>query len=116
MTAHRLSGGRYALGLGRGFDLLFDVIGLPRITGAQLADAISIYRTLWGGGAVAGHDGPAGRFGWLQQDASYDERIPVPMMAIGDRSLDLAGQVADGVVLHTFMTDETLTRAVARVR
>ncbi len=44
-TLHRLSGGRYALGLGRGFDLLFDVMGLPRVTGAQMEDAIGIYRT-----------------------------------------------------------------------
>src|SRR5690606_3970115 len=29
-TLHRLSGGRFALGLGRGFDMLFDVMGLPR--------------------------------------------------------------------------------------
>ncbi len=115
-TMHRLSGGRYALGLGRGFDMLFDVMGLPRITGAQLEDVIGVYRTLWSGGAVAGHDGPAGRFPWLQQDSSFNEKIPVLMMAIGDRSLDLAGRVADGVVLHTFFADETVTRAVERVR
>ena len=39
-TLHRLTGGRYALGLGRGFDLLFDVMGVPRVTGAQIEDAI----------------------------------------------------------------------------
>ena len=39
-TLHRLSGGRYALGLGRGFDALFDVMGLPRVTGAQLEDVV----------------------------------------------------------------------------
>ena len=38
------------------------------------------------------------------------------MMAIGDRSLELAGRVADGVVLHTFLTDETLARSVGVVR
>lgn len=114
-TMHRLSGGRYAFGLGRGFDLLFDVMGLPRVTGAQLADAISIYRRLWHGEAFA-HSGPAGEFPYLSQDTSFDEDIPVLMMAIGDRSLRLAGQVADGVVLHTFFTDETLARAVATVR
>ena len=59
-TLHRLTGGRYALGLGRGFDLLFDVMGVPRVTGAQLEDAIGIYRALWRGKAFA-HDGPAGQ-------------------------------------------------------
>ena len=115
-TLHRLSGGRYAFGLGRGFDLLFDVMGLPRVTGAQLEDAIAIYRTLWSGGSVVGHEGPAGSFPYLSQDSSFDERIPVLMTAIGDRTLELAGRVADGVVLHTFLTDEALARSVATVR
>ena len=114
-TMHRLTGGRYAFGLGRGFDLLFDVMGVPRVTGAQMADAIAIYRRLWRGDAF-GHAGPAGDYPYLSQDASFDEDIPVLMMAIGERSLRLAGQVADGVVLHTFFTDETLARAVATVR
>ncbi|WP_370291628.1 TIGR03857 family LLM class F420-dependent oxidoreductase [Nocardioides sp.] len=115
VTLHRLSGGRYAFGLGRGIDLLFDVMGLPRVTGAQLEDAIGIYRRLWRGEAF-GHSGPAGEYPLLSQDSSFDERIPVLMMAMGDRSLRLAGRVADGVVLHTFFTDETLARAVALVR
>ncbi|HSV41355.1 MAG TPA: TIGR03857 family LLM class F420-dependent oxidoreductase [Nocardioidaceae bacterium] len=115
-TLHRMSGGRYALGLGRGFDALFDVMGLPRITNAQLTDAIGIYRSLWHGQAVVGHDGPAGKFPYLSQDSSFDEDIPILMMAIGGRTLELAGRVADAVVLHTFFTDETLARSVATIR
>jgi len=114
-TLHRMTGGRYALGLGRGFNLLFDVMGLPRITGAQMEDAVGIYRRLWHGEAF-GHDGPAGSYPFLSQDSSFDEDIPVLMMAIGDRSLELAGRVADGVVLHTFLGDETLARSVTRIR
>ena len=116
MTAHRMSEGRYALGLGRGFDLLFDVMGLPRVTGAQITDAIGIYRALWKGGTVAGHDGPAGNFPYLSQDSSFDEDIPVMMMAIGDKTLELAGTVADAVVLHTFFADATVKRSVELVR
>ncbi|WP_205473271.1 TIGR03857 family LLM class F420-dependent oxidoreductase [Nocardioides sp. SYSU D00038] len=115
-TAYRLSGGRYALGLGRGFGALFDVMGLPQVTGAQLEDVIGIYRRLWRGEMVLGHEGPAGSYPFLHQDSSFAEDVPVLLMAIGDRSLELAGRVADGVVLHTFFTDETLTRAVATVR
>jgi probable F420-dependent oxidoreductase len=85
------------------------------VTGAQIEDAVEIYRRLWHGEAF-GHDGPAGSFPYLSQDPSYDEDIPVLLMAIGDRTLELAGRVADGVVLHTFMTDETLARAVRVVR
>ena len=114
-TAHRMSEGRYALGLGRGFDVLFDLMGLPRITGAQMEDAIGIYRRLWRGESVVGHEGPAGSYPYLNQDSSFDEQIPVLMMAIGDRSLELAGRVADGVGLHTFLTDEALARMTADV-
>ncbi|GAB2773366.1 hypothetical protein GCM10027020_28300 [Nocardioides salsibiostraticola] len=45
-TMHRLSGGRYALGLGRGIRILFDLMGLPQVTGAQMEDAVGIYRRL----------------------------------------------------------------------
>lgn len=115
VTAHRMTGGRYALGLGRGFDLLFDLMGVPRVTSAQLADAIGIYRRLWRGEAFD-HDGPAGTFPFLSLDSSFDEDIPVLMMAIGGKTLELAGRVADAVVLHTFLSDETLARSVATIR
>jgi 5,10-methylenetetrahydromethanopterin reductase len=115
-TMHRLTGGRYAFGLGRGFDLLFDVMGVPRVTGAQMEDAVGIYRSLWHGQAVLGHEGPAGSYPYLSQDSSFDEDIPVLMMAIGGKTLELAGRVADGVVLHTFLSDETLARSVATIR
>lgn len=115
-TLHRMSGGRYAFGLGRGIPVLFDIMGLPRVTSAQLADAISIYRTLWRGGSVVGHDGPAGTYPYLVQDASFDENIPVLLMAMGDNSLRLAGRIADGVVLHTFMSDAAVERSVRLVR
>ncbi|TYL45666.1 TIGR03857 family LLM class F420-dependent oxidoreductase [Nocardioides sp. BGMRC 2183] len=115
-TLHRATGGRYALGLGRGFDLLFDLMGVERVTGARLRETTEILRTLWSGGSVVGYDGPAGTFDYLSQDSSFDEHIPVLMMAIGDRTLELAGQVADGVVLHTFFTDDTLRRAVEVIR
>jgi probable F420-dependent oxidoreductase len=114
-SMHRLTEGRYALGLGRGFDVLFDLMGVPRVTGAQIEDVVGVYRRLWHGEAFA-HDGPAGHYPFLSQDSSFDEDIPVLMMAIGGRTLDLAGRVADGVVLHTFLTDETLAASVRRIR
>lgn len=116
VTLHRLTEGRYALGLGRGFDLFFDVLGLPRVTSAQLTDIAGIYRTLWRGGTVVGHDGPAGRYPLLRLDPEFDEDIPILLTAIGENTLRLAGRIADGVVLHTFFTDETTARAVRIVR
>lgn len=115
-TMHRLTEGRFALGVGRGFDMLFDVMGLPRVTSAQMEDAIGIWRRLWHGEAVAGHDGPAGRYPYLSQDSSFDEDIPILLMAMGGKTLELAGRVADGVVLHTYFTDDTLARSVKAIR
>jgi probable F420-dependent oxidoreductase len=115
-TMHRLTGGRFALGLGRGFDFLFDVISLPRITNAQIEDAVGIYRRLWHGEVIMGHDGPAGSFGVLHQDARFSEDIPVLLCALAEHTLERAGRYVDGVVLHTYFTDDTLARAVAAVR
>jgi probable F420-dependent oxidoreductase len=116
VTMHRLTGGRFSLGLGRGIDVLFDIMGIPHVTSAQMADAIALQRRLWKGEIVFGHDGPAGRFPMLCLDPSFDEHIPVIMTAMGEKSLEFAGSIVDGVVLHTFFSDEALARSVAAVR
>ena len=115
-TLHRMSKGRFALGLGRGFDALFDLMGLPRITNAQLRDAIAVQRRLWAGERFD-HAGPSGTYPYLfLMDEDIAEDIPVLMVALGPKALALAGEVADAVVLHTFMTDEAVARSVAAAR
>jgi probable F420-dependent oxidoreductase len=115
-TMHRLTRGRFALGIGRGIAPLTDIMGIPRITMAQMEDAVGLYRRLWRGEAVFGHDGPAGRYPLLSLDPSFDEDIPVMAAALGFRTMRWAGQVMDGVILHTFVSDEALARCVAEVR
>lgn len=115
-TMHRLTAGRFCLGLGRGFDFLFDVMNLPRITNAQIEDAVAIYRRLWHGEVVMGHDGPAGSYSVLHQDARFNEDIPVLLCALAEQTLERAGAYMDAVVLHTYFTNETLARSVAAVR
>lgn len=115
-TMHRLTRGRFALGIGRGIAPLTDIMGIPRITMAQMEDAVGLYRRLWRGEAVFGHDGPAGRYPLLSLDPSFDEDIPVMAAALGFRTMRWAGRVMDGVILHTFVSDEALARCVAEVR
>ena len=115
-TMHLMTGGRFHLGLGRGIDRLWDAMGLPRITSAQLADIASILRRLWHGEMILGHDGPAGTYPFLMLDPTFDLDIPLIVSAFGPNTLELAGEVFDGVLLHTFFTDETLERAVRTVR
>lgn len=115
-TMHRLTGGRFALGLGRGFDRLFGAIGLRPITSAQIEDAAAILRRLWKGEMILGHEGPAGSYPFLHQDPDFDEDIPLLLVAIGERTLELAGRCMDAVVLHTFFNDHALANSVAAVR
>lgn len=115
-TMHRLTGGRFALGLGRGIEPIMDAYGVSRTTKATLTDAIGIYRRLWKGETIFGHNGPAGTYPFLRLDPSFDEDIPVVLAAIGPKTMRWSGGIADGVVLHTFFTDETLARCVQDIR
>ena len=103
-TMHRLTGGRFALGLGRGVALLQNLCGLSKITSAQMEDFVGLMRRLWHGEMIFNHDGPAGTFPFLHLDATFDEDIPLMLSAFGPNSLALAGRVFDGVILHTFFT------------
>jgi probable F420-dependent oxidoreductase len=114
-TMHRATGGRFALGLGRGHAPLFDLMGVPRITNAQLADVFEVYRRLWRGEHF-GHSGPAGDYPYLLTLSPLDEHIPLLMVCIGPKSMALAGRIADAVVLHTYMPDEAVARSVATIR
>ncbi len=115
-TMHRLSEGRFALGLGRGVALLQDLYGLSRVTSAQMEDFVGLMRRLWHGEMIFDHHGPAGTFPFLHLDAAFDDDIPVMVSAFGPHTLDLGGRVFDGVILHTFFTDETTRRCVDTVR
>ena len=116
MTMHRLSGGRFSLGLGRGIPRLFDALGLPHLTTAQIEDFVGLMRRLWRGEAVIGHDGPAGRWPVLSLGAEVGDEIPTTFTAFGPNSLALGGRAFDAVVLHTFFTDDTLVRCVRAVK
>ncbi len=115
-TLHRLTGGRFGLGLGRGLRPQLDAFGLPPVTTAQMEDFIGLMRRLWRGETITGHDGPAGKYPQLKLDPGFDDDIPIGLTAFGPATLALAGRAADFVVLHTYFADETVKRCVAHVR
>jgi probable F420-dependent oxidoreductase len=115
-TMSRLSSGRFALGLARGIGVRNAMMGLRNATNAELEDFVGLMRRLWRGERVVGHEGPAGEFPYLHGASWLDESIPLLLCAFGRRSLEFAGGVFDGVILHTFMSDEAVARAVALVR
>jgi len=116
MTMHRLSAGRFSLGLGRGIPQLFDALGLPHLTTAEIEDFVGLMRRLWRGEMVVGHAGPAGKYPFLYLGSEVGDHIPMTFTAFGPNSLALGGRVFDAVVLHTFFTDETLARCVHTVK
>lgn len=116
MTMHKLTGGRFSLGLGRGIGPLFDAYGLPRIKTAEIEDFVGLIRRIWKGEVIFGHDGPAGRYPVLTMGSEYNEHIPMTFTAFADVSLRLGGRIFDAVVLHTFFTDETTQRCVRTVK
>ena len=116
MTMHRLTEGRFSLGLGRGIDPVFRAYGIPRITTAQMEDFAGLMRRMWRGETIVGHAGPAGNYPLLRLGAEFDDEIPMTLTAFGPESLALGGRAFDSVVLHTFFTDETLQRCVRAVK
>jgi probable F420-dependent oxidoreductase len=113
-TMHRLTGGRFALGLGRGIAPLQRAFGMSAVTTAQLEDFATLLRRLFRGETVLGYD--SGRYPALRLDPNFDENIPLGLVAFGPNSLALGGRAFDKVILHTFFTDETLARCVRTVK
>ncbi|MFE6862445.1 TIGR03857 family LLM class F420-dependent oxidoreductase [Nocardia sp. NPDC057668] len=115
-TMHRLSGGRFTMGIGRGVAPLYSAFGIPEVTTAHMEDWARVTRRLWRGETIIGHDGPMGSYPVLFLDADFDEDIPLALVAFGPRTLALGGRVFDDVILHTYFPPETLTRCVTTVK
>lgn len=115
-TMSALSDGRFALGFGRGFDLRFDMWGAPRVTMAMLEDTAGLLRRLWAGEKVFGHDGAAGRFGYLTTDMVVAAPPPLVLAALGPKTQTMGGRAFDAVLLHSHWTDQAVADCVARVR
>ena len=115
-TMSALTGGRFALGLGRGFDLRSDMWGLPRVSGAMLEDTAGLLRRLWAGEKIFGHDGAAGKFAYLSLDLALERPPPLVLAALGPKTQELGGRAFDAVLLHSHWTDQAVASCVARVR
>jgi len=115
-TMHRLSGGRFTLGLGRGIAAMYGAFGVPPVTTAQMEDFAQVMRRLWQGELIFGHDGPIGKYQLLFLDPDFKEDIRLAIVAFGPQTLALGGREFDDVILHTYFTPETLQRAVRTVK
>ena len=115
-SLHYLSGGRFELGLARGVGIRNQLMGLPAVGNAQLAEGVELLRKLWRGEAVMGHDGHMGKLPYLNMGSWMKADIPIHFVGFGPASLRFAGAHFDGVHLHTFITPQGLRRAKALVQ
>jgi probable F420-dependent oxidoreductase len=91
-TLNEVSNGRAVLGLGRG-DSAVRTLGLAPMSVAAFRTVSQQLRALCQGETVPLH-GTAVHFSWLTRP------VPLYMAAYGPRVLQLAGEVADGVILQ----------------
>ncbi|KAA0109344.1 TIGR03857 family LLM class F420-dependent oxidoreductase [Mycolicibacterium sp. P1-5] len=115
-TMHRLSRGRFTLGIGRGIAAIYGAFGIPPVTTAQMEDFAKVMRRLWHGELIFNHDGPLGKYPVLFLDPDFNEDIRLAIVAFGPETLKLGGREFDDVILHTYFTPETLVRCVKTVK
>ncbi|EUA25406.1 TIGR03857 family LLM class F420-dependent oxidoreductase [Mycobacterium intracellulare] len=115
-TMHRLSGGRFTLGIGRGVSAIYSAFNIPDVTTAHMEDWAQVMRRLWHGETILNHDGPMGHYPVLFLDADFNEDIKLALVAFGPKTLALGGRAFDDVILHTYFPPETLQRCVATVK
>jgi len=114
-TLDELSGGRAVLGLGAG-GTNHRALGIDRRAPVTaLREAVEVIRGLWAGQAVS-MDGRVVRAHEAKLDfAAARTRIPIYIGARGPRVLELAGAVADGVIVGNVATREGWSYALDRI-
>jgi len=116
MTFQAMTGRPFILGVGRSVGPLWTAFGLPAMTNQVLIDSADIVRRLCRGERVR-YEGPAGRYPALKlSDLTGLDPPRIVLAAIGPKSLALAGKHFDGVLLHPFLTAETVARSTQVVR
>lgn len=106
-TIDEISGGRAFLGLGSG-DSALRSLGLRSSSVGEMEDGVRIISELTAGGSADFASSP-GALGWARR------RVPILLTAEGPRMLELAGEVADGVILGGGVDTGSLRRMTAAV-
>jgi 5,10-methylenetetrahydromethanopterin reductase len=99
-SVDEVSGERAMLGIGSGDSAIY-TIGAPPATVAGLEDSIVTLNHLTSGG-------PIEREGGRWQVHRSARRVPIYLAAEGPRTLELAGRLADGVIVGLGLTPEVI--------
>jgi 5,10-methylenetetrahydromethanopterin reductase len=106
-SVDELSNGRAVLGLGSGDSAIY-TIGAPPATLAGLEDSILTLRRLTGGE-------PVEREGRTWRVHRSTRRVPIYLAAEGPKTLELAGRLADGVIVGLGLTPEVISLSLAAI-
>ena len=106
-SVDELSGGRVVLGLGSGDSAIF-TLGSPPATLAGLEDAVTTLGRLTSGDTID-------RGGRRWQVHRSKRRVPIYLAAEGPRTLELAGRVADGVIVGLGLTPDVIRLSLAAI-
>ena len=107
-TLEELAPGRTLVGIGSGDSAAYN-IGLKAAPLSELREyAVTIRDLLTTGRAV--YHGRTARLTWTRA------KIPIYLAASGPKTLHLAGQIADGVVIRTGLLPEIVRDSIAQIR
>jgi 5,10-methylenetetrahydromethanopterin reductase len=112
-TVDEVSGGRAILGIGVG-DRPLRALGLRSSSVATLEATVDSIRRLWRGEELTS-DTPSVRFHNAHLRFQPRPDIPIFVSASGPRTLELAGRVADGVILLVGLFPEALAWALSHI-
>jgi 5,10-methylenetetrahydromethanopterin reductase len=114
-TLDELAGGRAVLGLGAGASG-FAALGLDRRHPATaIREAVGLIRQLWAGETVT-LEGRVVRFRHGRLDFRPRPNMPILVAGRGPKILELAGEVADGVIIGALLSPSTFAYAQRHVR
>jgi 5,10-methylenetetrahydromethanopterin reductase len=108
-TLEELAPGRTMLGVGTG-DSAVDNIGLRPAKLAEMSEYVRTVRELLSNGQSR-YQGVPCKLTWWN-----GTRIPIYLAASGPKTLQLAGAIADGVVINTGLTPDIVRDSIAQVR
>ena len=111
-----VSSGRVVLGLGAGLSG-FKQLGIERIRPARaIREAIQLMNRLTSGERDVTFDGELVRFHAGHLNFTPARRVPIVVAARGPRVLEVAGELADGVVIGSFASNRGISRGLDHAR
>ncbi len=113
-TVDEIAQGRTILGVGAG-DRPQTELGQRPARVAELREMVELIRRLLRREKIT-HDGPTFRVKEGQLRSGFTSEIPIYMAASGPRMLELAGEVADGVIMQVGIAPEGVDYALSHLR